>query len=367
MKTLKKYEQGAEYIVREVISALKPGDKLPSEILLAERAGVSLMTIRQSIRLLTEHGFIVRRPQCRPVVAELRPRQIYTGVARKILMVRMQEDIAYTELMMLIQQAMLQSSSGIRYNPVPFYMPFFQTSTHELEHKTIETLLQLVTETQCHAVLLLPGIDFEQKIQRELNKLNIPLLVYLPRAPLDNYFYINLGAGAYTALQHLHQIGCRHIRYIGSVRDYFWTQYSGVKRFFQEYYPKSDPHERIVPCLGTIEDGYEAFSRLLKNKEKVDGILAHDDSCAIGVSMAARRYGIKIPRQLAVVGSDDLEHTHKIYPQLTSLALPNKQLAEEIVKSLDHIFSNPGIKVSNRVELHPQLHIRKSTSGFKGK
>lgn len=367
MKTPKKYEVGAEFIISEILPGLQPGMKLPPEAELARRAGVSVMTIRHSIQLLHERGYVLKKPEYRAVAVEPGSRRFFARDLKKILIVRMQDEIAYTEEMMLFQQALLQDAATTRYNPIPFYMPLYPGSKKEMENQTVETMCRVVNETQCDAVIMIPGIVFEQRIQRELDRLKVPLLIYQPRSMPENYIYINLGAGAYTALQHLYQIGCRNIRYIGGVNELFWERFGGAKRFFLEYYPKSDPMERITPCLGFIEDGYEAFSRLCEQGVQVDGVLAHNDLCAIGVSMAARKFGIRVPTQLAIVGCNDLEQTRRVYPQLTSIATPNERLLMEVLETLDHIFAYPGAKVSNRIELYPQLHIRKSSSGFKGR
>jgi DNA-binding LacI/PurR family transcriptional regulator len=367
MRKQTKYEAAAELIIAEILPGLEPGMKLPPEAELARRAGVSMMTLRHSIQLLHERGYVIKKPEYRAVVAEPGGRRFFARDLKKILIVRMQDDIAYTEQMMLLQQALLQDAGVTKYSPIPFYMPFFNGSKKELETKTVETLCRVAGETQCDAVILLPGIVFELKIQRELERMKIPLIVSQPREASENYIYFNMAAGAYSALQHLYQIGCRHIRYIGGMNELFWERSLGVKRFLREYDPKSDPAERMTQCLGTIDDGYETFCRLQGEGCRIDGILAHNDLCAIGISMAARKFGIRVPRELAIVGFDDLEHTHRIFPQLTSVAAPNKRLAEEMLKSLDFIFDHPGVKVSNRSELYPQLHIRKSSGGFRGK
>lgn len=364
MEKQKKYEMAAEYIIAEVLPGLKPGEKLPPEGELARRAGVSMMTLRHSIRLLHERGYIIKKPERRAVMAEPGSRRFFVRELKKILIVRMQDEIAYTEQMMLLQQALLQDAAAIRYSPIPFYMPVYSGSQQELEDRTAETLRRLAGETRCDAVIMLPGIVFERRIQKEMNRLKIPLIVYQPREPLENYVYNNMGAGAYTALEHLYQVGCRHIRYLGGTNNLFWERFRGVRRFYREFYPKSPPEDWITPCPGTIDDGYGTFCALLENGVKVDGVLAHNDLCAIGVSMAARKYGLQVPRQLAVVGCDDLTHTHRIYPQLTSVAAPQGRVTEEILGCVDYIFNHPNVKVSNRIELYPQLHIRKSTSGF---
>ena len=55
-----RYQEIADYL-RRLISASRPGDRLPSEAELCERFGVSRMTVRQALQVLANEHLLVRR------------------------------------------------------------------------------------------------------------------------------------------------------------------------------------------------------------------------------------------------------------------------------------------------------------------
>ena len=55
-----RYREIADYL-RRLIAASRPGDRLPSEAALCERFGVSRMTVRQALELLSNERLLVRR------------------------------------------------------------------------------------------------------------------------------------------------------------------------------------------------------------------------------------------------------------------------------------------------------------------
>ena len=51
-----------EQILRERITALRPGDRLPSDTELVAEFGVSRMTARSAMQRLAEEGLVARQP-----------------------------------------------------------------------------------------------------------------------------------------------------------------------------------------------------------------------------------------------------------------------------------------------------------------
>lgn len=108
------------------------------------------------------------------------------------------------------------------------------------------------------------------------------------------------------------------------------------------------------------QSGLEVTQSILKMDPRPTAIFALNDLMALGALRAAAEAGFSIPRDLAVVGYDDLELTHFTNPPLTTIAQPKKEVAVQAVNLLvDRISrkSRPPI----RVVLPPELVVRRST------
>jgi LacI family transcriptional regulator len=70
------------------------------------------------------------------------------------------------------------------------------------------------------------------------------------------------------------------------------------------------------------ESGYRAAMTLLSRNDPPTAVLAMNDRMAIGAMAAAADLGIRIPRDLAVVGFDDIPAASYMRPSLSSVAHP---------------------------------------------
>ena len=88
--------------------------------------------------------------------------------------------------------------------------------------------------------------------------------------------------------------------------------------------PRSALHEAAGDW--TVAGGLRAGRDLLSRDPRPTAVLAASDEMALGVLMAAREAGLRVPQDLSVAGVDDheLSHTHA----LTTVAQPVEQLGE---------------------------------------
>ena len=89
-----------------------------------------------------------------------------------------------------------------------------------------------------------------------------------------------------------------------------------------------------------------------------DAIFAGDDESAIGVILALRQAGIKIPEQIAVVGFDDSIFASTLIPPLTTVRAPTEQVGRQAVRQL--VRTIQGEVVEPRLVLSTELVIRQS-------
>ena len=110
-----------------------------------------------------------------------------------------------------------------------------------------------------------------------------------------------------------------------------------------------------------ICDGEREMERLIKNDNVPEAIFAVNDPTAIGAMKALKKYGYKIPKDVALVGFTETQLAELIDPPLTSVAQPTHEIGRTAARLLlDQIESN-GIFVPQTVILNGRLNIRESS------
>src|SRR5205823_10333083 len=90
----------------------------------------------------------------------------------------------------------------------------------------------------------------------------------------------------------------------------------------------------------SIESGFAAAEELLASGEPPTAIFCFNDEMAIGVINAAKRSGLRVPRDLSVVGFDDIRFARYTDPPLTTVAQPMRDIGEGTVRLLLQILND---------------------------
>ena len=106
------------------------------------------------------------------------------------------------------------------------------------------------------------------------------------------------------------------------------------------------------------ESALTAASALLRLPDRPTAIFAASDVQAMGVYEAARRYGLRLPQDLSVVGFDDVPMAQWVSPPLTTLRQPLAEMATLAARTL---LVGDSMGLQNRVELATTLVVRSST------
>ena len=110
------------------------------------------------------------------------------------------------------------------------------------------------------------------------------------------------------------------------------------------------------------EGGYRAARQLLELPERPTGVFCFRDLMAMGVYRAALEAGLDIPRDLSVVGFDDMELIASgLFPGLTSVALPHYEMGSWGVQQLLALMESPSGR-ARQVKLSGQLIRRRSVA-----
>ena len=110
-----------------------------------------------------------------------------------------------------------------------------------------------------------------------------------------------------------------------------------------------------------VGSGHREALALLRLKDRPTAIFAGSDLQALGVYQAARELGLEIPRDLSVVGYDDLPVAQWVSPTLTTVHQPLRLMAElatRLVLDLARGVSPSAL----RMDLAVELRVRDSTA-----
>jgi LacI family transcriptional regulator len=153
-----------------------------------------------------------------------------------------------------------------------------------------------------------------------------------PQAP---WVGINNQQGAYEAVRYLLQLGHTRIAHIHGPRQAYSSQerQQGYERALREAGIPIDP-TLVIEGDYSFESGQAAGSKLIELSERPDAIFASGDLMAYGVIEAAEIHNLKIPRDLSLVGFDDLPSSRYIRPPLTTVRQPFEEMGKSGAKML---------------------------------
>lgn len=96
------------------------------------------------------------------------------------------------------------------------------------------------------------------------------------------------------------------------------------------------PMQEIVAQNLSEEAGYTAMKDFLRKGGKCDGLYAVSDALCMGAYLAIREAGLRIPKDIAVVGVGDYDYSDYFDPPLTTVGARHDLLAKKAGQMLIH-------------------------------
>ena len=164
---------------------------------------------------------------------------------------------------------------------------------------------------------------------------------------------LDVEAGVDAAMDHLLGLGHQKIGHLASSFDA--PTFDLRRDRIRERLGRTPP---TVQTAFTFDDAERAARTLLE--EDVTALFCDDDILAGGVYLAARGLGIEIPRDLSVVGFDDLDFARVLAPPLTTVAADAEALGAAAFEALKRDLA--GDRPPDEQVLPVALRIRESTA-----
>jgi DNA-binding LacI/PurR family transcriptional regulator len=174
-------------------------------------------------------------------------------------------------------------------------------------------------------------------------------------------------AGIEQAVDHLCSLGHQHIAYVSGPEDRVHTVFR--RRVFEEATARNGLSPHHVAGSGfTPGEAVAGVERLLGERAPLPrptAILFANVTMAVAGLNAARRMGFDVPRDLSVIGYDDLPLGSMVYPQLTTVAQDLTELGHAAASEMFRLV-DPDVVAGETVRppltLHaPRLVVREST------
>jgi len=321
---------------------------------IARLAGVSKKTVS---RVINRSPLV--RPDTREKVETLirehgyAPDPMARGLAfRRSFLIGMVYDNPNSEYIINMQNGALDCLRGTG----------FELVVHPCDSKRVDYVdgvRSFIMQQRLHGVILPSRVSEDEALIDMLREIDCRY-VRISSINLDNasrMVVTNDREGTVEVARYLEGLGHRHIGLITGPERYLSSRERGAG--FVDMLAKRGiriPKKYVAEGGYTFESGMVCAERLLALKPRPTAILALNDEMAAGVYKAAYRLGLRLPEQLSVVGFDDSPLASRLWPSLTTVRLPIRDMGLRAAAMLLADADAPAAAVS----FTPHLVVRES-------
>ncbi len=282
----------------------------------------------------------------------------------------------------LARQLRMGRGNAIGLVVVNIANPFFADLAHELEAAAEEAghtivlgssdqseareqrYIDLFDEQRVRGLLIVPQHGFTPKL-RQLHGRGTPVVLFDSNIDSDEVCSVGLdgSAGGYLAVRHLIETGRRRLVVAGGPLSQIGDRISGAARAANE--TPTVTLSIIETDDLTVDEGRKVAEHIigLPEEARPDAIFAANDLLAIGIVQAFildRR--ISIPRDIAIVGYDDIDFAASTVVPLSTIRQPRESLARAALDLLEEEIAGQDEHRHGRYLLQPKLVVRESSS-----
>lgn len=233
---------------------------------------------------------------------------------------------------------------------------------------TADEMGAMVVSRQADGIVLLASVSpFGSEVLSSSSNRRLPIVVGCEFVSLDTADYpsvhIDNQAAAREVTEYLVDQGHRRIAFIHGQKASLLTK------------DREDGYREAMTAAGidiengwvtagklTIRDSIEATHLLLKHPNRPTAIFCANDEMAMGCLHAIKSAGLRVPRDVSVVGFDDVRYAEILDPPLTTVHQPARLIGERVMHRLFREIEE-GRSVNAKPEIVPhKLIIRDSVA-----
>lgn len=221
-------------------------------------------------------------------------------------------------------------------------------------------LLKEIKKLHVDGLIILP-LAYPKTLKEQINKANLPISIINYGKKLGDDIKADIVSMSTQegklVMQHLQQIGCTRIAYAGAMKNII------EERFFAY----EDAIDHVDPALVyfgedfSLETGIRAADHFYSLPQLPDAIYAGNDMVAIGLINRFKELGVSIPKEMAIVGIDNIWWGTVISPKLSTVSIMNTEVAKMATELLMQRIQEQKKGLYERVKFEPRLIVRESS------
>ena len=326
---------------------------------IAERAGVSVMTVSKVLRDAPDIS-VATKARVRLLAEEMgyMPDTVAQGLRNRT-----------TKLLGLVISAAT--------NPIFARVVMgIEDQAHELGYDVItahtlnipereEQVIRRLLSRRVDGLFLSPvyRLDPTVPIYEEVAKCGVPTVLLGHKAPFCQQF-TNVEtddlAASYAATQHLLSLGHKRLAFFAGppASPSYQERLEGYRRALRE--AQIEPDDSLVFNAGsTIEEGEKAALQMLNEGAKATAIQAVNDLVAIGAASVLLQQGLKIPQDISLVGFGNVLISEHFRVPLTPIRQPKLRMGLAAMDSMLRLLKGERPETKR---LSAEIVIRQSTA-----
>jgi LacI family transcriptional regulator len=232
--------------------------------------------------------------------------------------------------------------------------PFFPELTRSIERAAFQHGFEVVlsetdydTERLARSVrrflerdvagVIIMASEVDPHLMEGLARRQVPLVFLDLKATAERTSTISVdyARGIDEAVSHLASLGHRRLGYVGGPKRFP----SAAKRLqaFRaavERHVGSGPPPFVYEGDFRLESGLRAATELLESQPRPTAVLTANDLTALGLMKGCRAGRLAVPRDISIVGFDDIDFASLSDPPLSTVCVPRDELGRRAVETL---------------------------------
>ena len=213
----------------------------------------------------------------------------------------------------------------------------------------IRNLIEFQKEVKLQGIIYL-GCDLKEIDNTTFENIEVPLVLASTNSTynteVNNFSYVGIKQieSAFIATKYLIERNHKNIGIILGIKEDIGLASERLQGY-KEALIKSNidiKEEFIEYGSYSTRGAYDAAQRLIAKNKNLDSIFCISDIMAVGATKALEDMGIKVGKDISIIGFDGMEISEFYNPSITTIAQPREEMAEHSIAVLLDIIKNKG-------------------------